>query len=65
MIEVTAGDIYNDFCARYPKMRERVVDWKPYSDFKVMLSMDNDTTLVYDFGTGMCQVVPNEKWKEV
>lgn len=65
MFEVTAGDMYNDFCNRYPKMRDRVVDWKTYSDSKIILSMDNNTTLVYDFPTGMCKIVPNETWKEV
>ena len=63
MTELTWGDIYNDFCARYPKMKDRVVDWRPYSDFKVIIAMDNKTTLVYDFTTGMCKIVPNETWE--
>lgn len=65
MNDITWGDIYNDFCLRWPKLKERVLDYRPYAAWKILISLDHDSSIVYDFSTGMVQIVSNDIWKEL
>lgn len=65
MGDVTWGDIFNDFCARYPKLKERVMDYRPYKDLTIVVALDHDSTILYDLRTGLVQIVSNDIWKEV
>ncbi len=46
--KVTWNDVFNGFKSLYPRLGDRVRDYRPYNYMSIVVYLDDGTTVVYD-----------------
>ena len=61
--KLTWDGVYQDFRQRYPNLRKHVITYRPYDVMMIIIWFDDEISMVYDYRTKTCKVVPyNIEW---
>ena len=52
--KITWADVYEDFRARFPRLKEHVIDYRPYDYLTIKLWFKGCSAMLYNYLTKQC-----------